>query len=243
MHFSVCVALCCTHFFIFKEGRQKTSPKTIRFMEVNNIMEEKTLIKGKFYKFNPMSAVFIMVAIITFIYMVRDYNGNFKDGVWTGSSIYYPTLITYFTKNWVTVYCLGWYIVFWAAVFFAVLCFFIFNRCEITVTDKRVFGKINFGLRTDLPPDKISYVESGLFKSLMVATSSSKMFFWLLKNKEEVHSCINDLLIQRQTNTNSVFVQTTHGDVTEIKKYKELLDSGIITQEEFDQKKKQLLGL
>lgn len=29
----------------------------------------------------------------------------------------------------------------------------------------------------------------------------------------------------------------------EIKKYKELLDSGIITQEEFDAKKKQLLGL
>ena len=31
--------------------------------------------------------------------------------------------------------------------------------------------------------------------------------------------------------------------VTEIKKYKELLDSGIITQEEFDTKKKQLLDL
>ena len=31
--------------------------------------------------------------------------------------------------------------------------------------------------------------------------------------------------------------------VMEIKKYKELLDSGIITQEEFDTKKKQLLDL
>ena len=29
----------------------------------------------------------------------------------------------------------------------------------------------------------------------------------------------------------------------ELKKFKELLDSGIITQEEFDAKKKQLLGL
>ena len=29
----------------------------------------------------------------------------------------------------------------------------------------------------------------------------------------------------------------------ELKKYKELLDSGVITQEEFDAKKKQLLGL
>ena len=29
----------------------------------------------------------------------------------------------------------------------------------------------------------------------------------------------------------------------EIKRYKELLDTGILTQEEFDAKKKQLLGL
>ena len=31
--------------------------------------------------------------------------------------------------------------------------------------------------------------------------------------------------------------------VEELKRYKELLDSGILTQEEFDAKKKQLLGL
>lgn len=37
--------------------------------------------------------------------------------------------------------------------------------------------------------------------------------------------------------------QTTNSSADEIKKYKELLDSGIITQEEFDAKKKQLLGL
>ena len=33
------------------------------------------------------------------------------------------------------------------------------------------------------------------------------------------------------------------GNADELKKYKELLDSGVITQEEFDAKKKQLLGL
>ena len=36
---------------------------------------------------------------------------------------------------------------------------------------------------------------------------------------------------------------TTLSAADELKKYKELLDSGIITQEEFDAKKKQLLGL
>lgn len=38
-------------------------------------------------------------------------------------------------------------------------------------------------------------------------------------------------------------VETKNDTVEELKRYKELLDSGVITQEEFDAKKKQLLGL
>ena len=49
---------------------------------------------------------------------------------------------------------------------------------------------------------------------------------FLMKDNEQ---CINN--------------QQTVSSADEIKKYKELLDSGIITQEEFDAKKKQLLGL
>lgn len=37
--------------------------------------------------------------------------------------------------------------------------------------------------------------------------------------------------------------RTVLGTAEELKNYKELLDSGVITQEEFDAKKKQLLGL
>lgn len=51
-------------------------------------------------------------------------------------------------------------------------------------------------------------------------------------------------------NTQPVTVQseskkdvTTLGTAEELKNYKELLDMGVITQEEFDAKKKQLLGI
>ncbi|MBR5012842.1 MAG: SHOCT domain-containing protein [Clostridia bacterium] len=37
--------------------------------------------------------------------------------------------------------------------------------------------------------------------------------------------------------------QSAISSADELKKFKELLDMGVITQEEFDQKKKQLLGL
>lgn len=35
----------------------------------------------------------------------------------------------------------------------------------------------------------------------------------------------------------------SNNSIEEIKKYKELMDSGIITEDEFNQKKKELLGL
>lgn len=44
-----------------------------------------------------------------------------------------------------------------------------------------------------------------------------------------------------ETTTANIIQQTSAAD--EIKKYKELLDTGIISQDEFDAKKKQLLGL
>ena len=47
---------------------------------------------------------------------------------------------------------------------------------------------------------------------------------------------------QKETQKNQSGVPATSA-ADELKKYKDLLDSGVITQEEFDAKKKQLLGL
>ncbi|MDE7322761.1 MAG: SHOCT domain-containing protein [Lachnospiraceae bacterium] len=44
-----------------------------------------------------------------------------------------------------------------------------------------------------------------------------------------------------QENSNNVTGQSFNAE--ELRKYKELLDDGIITEDEFRQKKKQLLGL
>jgi len=44
-------------------------------------------------------------------------------------------------------------------------------------------------------------------------------------------------------NSFTIKQEIPQSNADELKKYKELLDSGIISQEEFDEKKKQLLGL
>lgn len=69
-----------------------------------------------------------------------------------------------------------------------------------------------------------------------------------MRNRDEVHNAISNLLVERQ-NQKQPIAQTTikqeipQSNADELKKYKDLLDSGVISQEEFDAKKKQLLGL
>ena len=113
------------------------------------------------------------------------------------------------------------------------------NLCELTVSDKRVSGKTSFGRKVDLPIDKISSVGTCIPKGITVETSSGKINFWLLVNREEVYQAISDLTKKRQESS----VEQQNNNIDDLKKLKDLLDNGVITQEEFDAKKKQLLGL
>ena len=57
-------------------------------------------------------------------------------------------------------------------------------------------------------------------------------------------SCACGITMKESKNWGTKKIEVAvHSQADEIKKYKELLDSGAITQEEYDAKKKQLLGL
>ena len=58
-----------------------------------------------------------------------------------------------------------------------------------------------------------------------------------------ISNAIQDVLEKRQATQGAATVIQATSPAEELKKFKELLDMGIITQEEFDAKKKQLLGL
>ena len=121
-----------------------------------------------------------------------------------------------------------------------------YSKIELTVTDKRVYGKAIFGKHVDLPLDKISAVGLAWPKAISVATSSGRVTFFEIINRDEIYECINNLLIERQGKAkNEETKQEIHhvSGAEELKKYKNLLDEGIISQEEFDAKKKQILGI
>ena len=119
------------------------------------------------------------------------------------------------------------------------------SKCELVVSNKRIYGKAKFGRRVDLPLDSISAVGTSSMYGIDVGTSSGKIKFKFIKNNNEIHKIISDLLIKRQKqNAKTIISQEIHqSSADELKKFKELLDSGVITQEEFEAKKKQLLGL
>lgn len=123
------------------------------------------------------------------------------------------------------------------------------SKTELVVSDKRVFGKAALGTRVDLPLDSISAITTQWPKGISVATSSGKIVFLLIKNRDALHSTISKLLIDRQAKSQAARTAPAAAatpalsNADELKKYKELLDMGAITQEEFDAKKNQLLGL
>lgn len=133
----------------------------------------------------------------------------------------------------------------------AVIAYFLYkgwSQIELTVSDKRVYGTAAFGKRVDLPFDSISAVGTSAFNGIAITTASGAIKFVMIKNRDEIHSAVSKLLVERQSKEKPVATTTIKQEIPqsnadELKKYKELLDSGVISQEEFDAKKKQLLGL
>lgn len=199
-------------------------------------MEEKIIVKGKFTKNNIVAIVSFILSIVSIIISLAIYDPFSPKRSWEGPWLH--DAINFECPEGIGAF-------FYLSIFFLIVGIFLLimmNSCEITVTDKRVFGKSAFGKMVDLPLDKISSVGSCFPLGVKVATSSGAINFWLLSNQSEIFSSISELLQKRQT-TLDVNTKSNISNAEELKKYKELLDNGIITQEEFDGKKKQLLGL
>ncbi len=120
------------------------------------------------------------------------------------------------------------------------------SKTSITITNKRVYGTAAFGKQVDLPMDSISAVGKSFLKSIAVSTSSGTIKFAGIKERDEVYKAITEQTMERQNkavSTTTIKQEIQQSNADELGKFKDLLDKGIITQEEFDAKKKQLLGL
>lgn len=138
-------------------------------------------------------------------------------------------------------------IIFWviwpvlSSYLIAVILYLWLNSYKLTVTDKRVNGVTTFGKRVDLPMDSISSVSiTKLLRGCGISTSSGNIHFLAIKNCQAIYETLNQLLIERQDKKSMMQNRPLDG-TEEIMKYKKLLDEGIITKEEFEDKKKEIL--
>ena len=130
-------------------------------------------------------------------------------------------------------------------IFFAFgLVLYLWNaKTTLTITDKRIYGRTAFGKRVDVPLHSINSVKASIFKALTISTSSfSNPKFSRLKNRNKLYDILSNLIVFNQGGKEIQSVAIA-GSADELKKYKELLDAGIISQEEFEQKKEIILKM
>lgn len=121
--------------------------------------------------------------------------------------------------------------------------FYVLDRkTSLSVQDDLVIVKKRTGKTAQFKLKDISSIESTVFKGLKIKGNAIKCKVILLKNADELKTEITQLISDLSSKNQDLSDQ--HLNETEtIKQYKDLLDSGTITQEEFEAKKKQLLGL
>ncbi len=113
---------------------------------------------------------------------------------------------------------------------------------RIMMAQKRIIGE-SF---QSVLPDRLNDVSlgAGLLVGIITIDTMNETFNVMVgkTHAQNINQKIHEALTQSKQNTQQP-TGSTISLADEIKKYKELLDLGAITQEEFDGKKKQLLGL
>lgn len=200
---------------------------------------EKVIIEGQNYKPYIILVIGLIIAVISFAYSIWWNSVQYDPGDLYGFG--HDANMTFFEHGMEYGYFVPFLYGGIPVLIIACILYWAISTHTITVTDKRVVGKTFFGKRVDLPIDKISAVSSvRLINGVGVATSSGVIRFALLRNEAEIIEVLAALLIERQDKSMD---RRQNNQIGDLKKWKELFDEGVITQEEYEAKKKEYLGL
>lgn len=149
----------------------------------------------------------------------------------------------------------------WIAILFLILCIvaiILYNMmkdCTLTANDKFITGRTLFGKAVTFPLDNVSAVSAKkTFNCIKIVSNGKSKSFLALENYLDLHRAISEKInapkiqpivlqapvIQSTENTQK---NESGNTIKELREYKELLEQGIISEEEFAAKKKQILGI
>ena len=219
-------------------------------------MEDKILIKseqkGKIFLRNASLICWAIAIVVSLLLTIGKKVTYSRYSYYSGKTITY----TYKIRGWNKIFDFGenfgYFLLFLIGsaclllgIIFGII-YLINRKCELCITEQNVKGKTLFGKEVVLPIYMVSAYSTRKFMStIAVATSSGLTKFTLIKNYIEIGEILAKKINERQVNTQTEAKPntSTSNNMDDLLKLKSLLDSGIITQEEFDAKKKQLLGL
>ena len=96
----------------------------------------------------------------------------------------------------------------------------------------------------NIPLTQITAINRCAFNGIAITAVGNASTFYCIKNREEVIQAISHLLANSQQSFTQSATNSVAGNETErLMELKELLDMGAITQEEFELKKKEILGI
>ena len=213
-------------------------------------MEEKVLIKSevnetlkKILKWGPLVLFGIAALVSICLSFKYEYVGYYG---WTRTSLGWELVFDFGDQTnffiWFVIGCLCLL----SSIIMGII--FLVNReCELQITENNVKGKTLLGKEVVLPLHMVSAYSTRKFLSVIcVATASGITKFSLIQNYREIGEILSKKINERQQNTAAASTIVTtppqSNSIDDLRKLKDLLDAGIITQEEFDAKKRQLLG-
>ena len=221
-------------------------------------MEQNIVIKGKKKKNKPaLIAIIVGIVLLLASFIVASYIFENVDGYkyfgygiggwYTWCVIYDFEFGEFFIGEFFNFECYYGYMIMLGvvALIVGIIMKTSTEKCEITVTNEAISGKLPHGKDVHIPLNQITAINRSSFNGVSITSIGNVSNFHCIENREEVMKAISYLLANpQQSSMQPTQSASANGSEAEqLKRLKDLLDSGVLTQEEFDAKKKQILGL
>lgn len=160
--------------------------------------------------------------------------------------IYYHSFVNFYIESFFVYNCYGWMLIIGALiVIVGIIMKLCTEKCELTVTDEAVFGKRIFRKKVYIPLNEITSIKPWPFSGVLISSITGVSIFPCFKNRNDIIKVLTPLITKSQQ-TSSQTINTINKNSNEIERLKDLkvlLDDGVITQEEFELMKNQILNL
>ena len=215
-------------------------------------MNQNILIKGEPQKSKSalvVTIIGVLIILASFYVAIYVYLKGYPRYVWDipYRRIYYHSFVNFYIESFFVYNCYGWMLIIGALiVIVGIIMKLCTEKCELTVTDEAVFGKRIFRKKVYIPLNEITSNKKCWYLSgVLISSITGVSIFPCFKNRNDIIKVLTPLLTQTQQNSPQTIttINKNSDESKRLKDLKVLLDDGVITQEEFELKKKQILNL